>query len=116
MGELAYECTHARAASALLSDSACGQAQETVLTKLDAMKAERAPCSELTNKLCADLGPEGKGCELARAKEPTFSIDACQGMARRYPRVLAQITERQEKGTLPSPPRAPRTLAIEKPN
>lgn len=116
MGNLAYECTHARAAGALLSDAACTQAQQTVLTKLDAIKVERAPCSELTSKLCADLGADGKGCELAKAKESTFSIGDCQDMNKRYPRVLAQIIERQEKGTLPAPPRGPRDLAIAKPN
>lgn len=116
MGELAYECTHARAASALLSGSACVQAQESALAKIDALKAERVQCDELTSKLCADLGPEGKGCELAMAKAPTFSIEDCQDMTKRYQRVLAQIMERQEKGTLPKPPGTPRNVAITKPN
>jgi|GEM_PF-2533526 len=116
MGEVAYECTHARAARALLSDSACVQAQETVLAKIDAIKAERVQCNELTRKLCADLGPEGKGCELARAKEQTFSIQDCRDMTKSYSRVLAQITERQEKGTLPTPRPGPRNVTITKPN
>lgn len=117
MGELAYECTHARAASPLLSDSACLLAQESVLAKIDGIQAERVECSELTTRFCSDLGPEGKGCELARAKEPTFSIKDCQDMKKNYPRVLAQIVERQEKGTLPNPPRGSRpSLEIATPN
>lgn len=115
MGELAYECTHAKAASTLLSGSACVQARESVLAKIDTLKAERAQCNELTRKLCADLGPDAKGCELAKGKEPTFSIEACQDMTKSYPRVLARIMARQEKGTLPTPPRGP-SVTITKPD
>jgi hypothetical protein len=104
MGALAHECTTARAASSLLSDSACVQAQEGVLTKIDALKAGRVQCNELTSKLCVDLGPEGKGCELVKAKEPTFSLEECQNMTTHYRQVLARAVELQEKGTLPRPP------------
>lgn len=116
MGELAYECTHARAATRLLSGSACAQAQKSVLTKVETLKAERAQCGELTSKLCADLGPEGKGCELVKAKEPTFSLEDCQDMTSKYQGVLAQVMERQETGTLPNPPRQARNVTITKPN
>jgi hypothetical protein len=119
MGELAYECTEARvAATTLLSDSVCEQAQESVLAKVDAIKSERSQCSELTSKLCADLGPEGKGCEFVKAKEPVFSLAECQDMTRDYKQVLARVMERQTKGTIPSPPRAhqPGNVSISRPN
>jgi len=119
MGELAYECTEARAAaSTLLSDSACTQAQENVRAKIDALKSERVQCSELTNKLCAELGPDGKGCEFVRAKEPAFSLKECQDMTQDYKQVLARVMERQEKGTIPAPPqgRQSRSISISKAN
>jgi hypothetical protein len=105
--EQAYECTHARAASRLLSGSACVRAQEGVLAKIGALKAGRVECDELFGKACIDLGPEGKGCEFATAKAPTFSSEECQDMKRHYKRVLAKLMKRQEEGTLKEPSREP---------
>ena len=101
MGKAAYECKVAQGATALLSGSACAQAQKGVLAKLDTLQAQRAPCAELSSKLCGDLGEDGKGCELIVAKEPGIAPQDCQDMMARYEQTLAQIMSRQTKGTLP---------------
>lgn len=104
MGAAAYECKVAQGATALLSGSACAQAEEGLLTKIDALKAERAPCTKLSSKLCDDLGAEGKGCELIAAKEPGIAPKDCEDMMGRYKQTLAQLMSRQTKDTLPEPP------------
>jgi hypothetical protein len=101
MGKAAYECKVAQGASALLSGSACAQAEEGVLAKIDTLEAKRAPCTQLSSKLCGDLGEDGKGCELIVAKEPGIAPQDCQDMMGRYEQTLAQIMSRQTKGTLP---------------
>lgn len=116
MGDLAHECKTAMETSLLLSGSACAQAQANVLAKIDSLTAERVTCSELTSKLCDDLGPEAKGCELVRSAEPTFSVKKCQNITNNYHQALAQIIEQQEKGTLPQPPRQSKSASISKPN
>lgn len=117
MGELAYECTEARiAATTLLSDESCARAHESVLAKIESLRGERLQCRELTSKLCGDLGPEGKGCEFAKAREPAFSPGECQNMMEDYEQVLARVMDRQEKGTIPRPPSARRDVSISKVN
>jgi len=115
--ELGYECTHARAASLLLTGSACVRAQEGVLAKIGALKAGRVPCDELFGKVCSDVGPEGKGCEFAMARAPTFSSEECQDMKRHYSRVLAKVMKRQDEGKHKEPPLQPGDgVAISVPN
>lgn len=114
--EQAYECTHARAASRLLTGAACAQAQAGLAARLDELKSGRVHCDELFGKVCSDVGPEGKGCEFALAKAPTFSSGECQDMKRHYGRVLAKVMNRQE-GRQSDPPHEPRDgSAISGPN
>jgi hypothetical protein len=102
VGEESYACQQAETASTLLlSGSACFQAREGLDGKIAQIKAGRSPCTELSDRLCRQLGPEGEGCALVRSKEPGLSVDDCQDMARNYDQILAQIMSRQTRGTLP---------------
>lgn len=102
VGQDTYACQQAKTASALLlSGPACAQAQPSVQAKVEQIKAGRGPCTELSDRLCNQLGPEGQGCELVRSKAPTFSVKDCEDMTKNYDQVLAQIMSRQTRGTLP---------------
>ncbi|HXS16546.1 MAG TPA: hypothetical protein VN764_05140 [Polyangiaceae bacterium] len=102
VGEETYACKQAKTASALLlSGPACAQAQPGLQTKVQQIKAGRGPCTELSDRLCQELGPDGQGCELVKSKEPTLSVKDCEDMAKNYDQVLGQLMSRQTRGTLP---------------
>jgi hypothetical protein len=101
LGATAYACSQAKAASALLSGSACEQAQQGVLAKIEEIKAERAQCTELSDKLCGELGADGQACELVKTQTPSFPPERCEQMMQNYDQVLAQLKMMQERGAIP---------------
>lgn len=104
MGRAAYECKSALRARTLLSGSACVLALESAPARIDALRAERVVCTDLSRKLCNDLGPDAEGCKLVMAKEPRIAPTDCEDMMERYQETLAQIMSRQARGTLPEAP------------
>src|SRR5690606_35944400 len=67
-----HPCVQAQAASALLSGSACEQALKTMDAKVSEIEAARAPCTNLMEKLCGELGGESQACGLVKSQTPSF--------------------------------------------
>lgn len=101
LGPTAYACSQAKSASTLLSGSACAQAQEGVTAKVDEIQAERAQCTELSTKLCSELGADGEACNLVKTQTPSFPPERCEQMMQNYDQVLAQLKMMQERGAMP---------------
>lgn len=109
-GEESALCQQARAASEILLPSTCEAALESVPATLAKVKAERAPCDQLVNKLCADLPPGSGACTMVKEKTPAFPAVRCGEMLKDYDKVLEgvmQIDKQLGGKPPPAPPGMP---------
>lgn len=96
--ETGFACTQAKGSSSLLSGSACAQALKSVDKTIDTIKAARASCTTLTDKLCGELGAETQTCGLVKTQTPSFPAEKCDEMMKNYDQVLQQLKMMEQRG------------------
>ena len=90
-------CEAARGASPLLSPAACATSLATP-GFLDERMAQRARrCTELTERLCADLGPRTRACKRARERSPQLTPEVCQRTLSDYARTRDELASQPDK-------------------
>lgn len=96
-GEQQQSCVSMKGLSTLLPPAAC----QAGLKDLDYTKAQVAEmgkkCTELMEKLCADLGSETKTCEMVKQMTPQFPPERCVMMLGQYDKVLAELKAEEAK-------------------
>ncbi len=101
-GEQSPTCQNMKGAVGFMPPAAC----QAGLADLDFTKKKiaetRKKCTELMDKLCADLGP-GDSCEMVRTQTARFTPQRCESLMQNYDKVLAQI-KRQEEAKKPLTP------------
>ena len=93
-------CQSLKMALELLPDSACEAGMGDLdhsFAKLEEMKKQ---CTELGDKLCADLGEETKTCAMVKSKLPQMAPEQCKQMMGQYAAVLADL-KKQEAANKP---------------
>jgi len=95
VGEKTSTCDIMGKAAKLLPPKAC----EAALTDIDFTKqlhdATRKSCNEMMEKICADLGPETKTCEMVRTQTKSVPAERCEMMLKQYPQVIAELKKRE---------------------
>jgi len=102
-GEQTPTCKQMKGAVEFMPPAAC----QAGLADLDFTKKKiadtRKKCTELMDKLCADLGSKSEGCEMVRKQTARFTPQRCESLMKNYDKVLAQI-KRQEEAKKPLTP------------
>ncbi len=92
-GEQSAVCQQAKGASGLLTPGTCEVALEAMPATLAKVKAERASCDTLMDKLCKELTAESKTCKMVRDRTPAFPAEQCKNMLQNYDQVLNELKQ-----------------------
>jgi len=97
-GAQSAQCQQAKGASSLLLASTCEVALGTMPETLAKLKAARASCDKLMDKLCADLPKGSKACDLVKERTPSFPSERCEQMLGSYDKVIAELRQIDAQG------------------
>ncbi len=97
-GEQSASCQEAKGATDLLLASTCEAALGTIPETLAKLKAARASCDKLVAKLCQDLPPGSKTCDMVKARTPSFPHERCDQMLTNYDKVIAELKQMDQQG------------------
>jgi len=91
-------CQQAKGATDLLLPSTCEAALATMPETLAKMKAARASCDKLVTKICADLTPGSKTCDMVKERTPSFPHERCDEMLLSYDKVIGELKQMDQQG------------------
>ena len=97
VGEQSASCQEAKAATSVLSSPACEAAISTLPEALAKIKTARATCDKLMSKLCADLPPGSKTCDMVKERTPSFPSERCNQMMQNYDKVIAELKQMDQQ-------------------
>ncbi|MES1176638.1 MAG: hypothetical protein ABUL62_20110 [Myxococcales bacterium] len=103
-GEQSAACQQAKAATGVLSNPACETAIGTLPETLSKIKAARATCDKLVDKLCAELPPGSKTCTMVKERTPSFPAERCDQMMQNYDKVIAELKQMDQQQGAGGPP------------
>ncbi|HWZ90812.1 MAG TPA: hypothetical protein VNW92_18250 [Polyangiaceae bacterium] len=98
VGDQSAPCQQAKGAASLLTQSTCEAALGALPETLVKVKAERASCDKLVSKLCQDLPPGSKTCDMVKARTPSFPRERCEEMLGSYDKVIAELKQMDQQG------------------
>lgn len=99
-GEKASECEKAQTAARLLSSGACAVAERDYATIVAKLKSARHPCTELADRLCADLGTQTETCTMVAEQTKSFTGERCEMMLGHFEEIIAELRA-MEQGNRP---------------
>jgi len=99
-GNQSAPCQQAKGATELLLPSTCEAALGTLPETLAKMKAARASCDKLVTKICADLTPGSKTCDMVKERTPSFPHERCDEMLLSYDKVIGELKQMDQQGGL----------------
>ncbi|APR75653.1 DSBA-like thioredoxin domain protein [Minicystis rosea] len=114
-GEASEGCTKAKAAASLLPGAACTAAKADLEGTVAKLKAARASCDTLVEKICKDLGEKSNTCAMVREKTPSFPADRCKDMLDHFDGVIAELREMEQDSAPISADLAQRQAAADAP-
>ncbi len=97
-GDQSAACQQAKGAAELLVPSTCESALGTVPETLAKVKAGRASCDKLVTKICADLSPGSKTCDMVKQRTPSFPTERCDQMLKSYDKVIGELKQMDQGG------------------
>jgi hypothetical protein len=97
-GEQSASCQEAKGAADLLLPSTCEVALGTVPETLAKVKAGRVSCDKLVTKICADLSPGSKTCDMVKERTPAFPRERCDQMLQNYDKVIGELKQMDQQG------------------
>ncbi len=98
VGEQSAACQQAKGALDLLLPGTCEVAIGSMPETLAKLKAARASCDKLVGKLCADLSPGSKTCDMVKERTPSFPHEKCDQMLGQYDKVIAELKQMDAQG------------------
>jgi hypothetical protein len=108
-GEESAACQQAKGATELLTPSTCEAGLASMPATLAKVKAARVPCETLVSKLCTDLPPGSKTCDMVKERTPSFPGERCREMLTTYDTVLGELKmldQQMGQGQMGMPPGA----------
>jgi hypothetical protein len=91
-------CQEAKGAADLLLPATCESALGALPETLAKLKAARASCDKLVAKLCQDLPPGSKTCDMVKERTPSFPRERCDQMMQSYDKVIAELKQMDQQG------------------
>ena len=95
--EVAEEtCAAVRTVTKLMAEEACKSGVANFQSSVTKVALLKKKCTELIDKLCADLGPETQTCAMVREQTNKFPPDRCDMMLENYGDVVGELKRREE--------------------
>lgn len=104
VGDQSSACQEAKVASGVLTSPACEVALSTLPETLTKIKTARATCDTLVTKLCAELPPGSKTCDMVKERTPSFPSERCTQMMQNYDKVVAELKQMDQQQGAGGPP------------
>jgi len=95
-GEKTSTCQSAKGAVSFLPPSACQAGMADIEVSKKKIAEIRKACTQIMDKLCADLGPKSESCEMVRAQTQGLRPEQCEAALKDYDKVLARIKAQEE--------------------
>lgn len=90
-------CRAAKEISDVMANEACAVALTNFDTSVKKIAEKRKPCTDLVDKICADLGPTTQSCNTVKTSTVTFPPDRCTTMLGQYAEVLKPMKLQEDK-------------------
>jgi hypothetical protein len=97
-GKESAACAQAHGAAELLTPSTCEAGLQAMPATLARIKAGRASCDKLVSKLCGDLEPGSRTCQMVKERTPQFPPQRCDEMMSHYDEVIGQLKQMDAQG------------------
>lgn len=102
-GDQTPTCASVKKTTELLSPKACDAGLADIEYTLQKLDEVGKVCTELTDKLCAELGPETQTCKMVKEQTPKMPPEQCEQMMSEYDKVLEELRRMEDKNK-PLPP------------
>jgi protein-disulfide isomerase len=102
-GDQSSACVGVKSTAELLTPDTCAVALKNIKHTLTALGDKKKKCDELQTKLCNDIGPTTKTCDMVKTHTKTFPPERCEMMLGRYAEVLADLKKQEDKNKPLSP-------------
>lgn len=89
-------CNSVKTVAEIMPPAACEAGIKDLEFSKGKLSELRKVCDKLISKLCTDLGPETKTCEMVRSQTAMFTPERCEAMMKQYPAVIADLKKREE--------------------
>ncbi|MDJ0762424.1 MAG: thioredoxin domain-containing protein [Myxococcota bacterium] len=89
-------CQSVKTVTDIMPEAACKTGMADIAYSKKKHGDKRAICTELVDKLCAEIGNETKTCEMVRGQTPRFPPERCEMMMKQYDKVVADLKRREE--------------------
>ena len=90
-------CRATKEISDVMANEACAVALTNFETTRTKIAEKRKPCTELTERICKDLGTTTGSCEKVRTSTVTFPAERCTSMLGQYAEVLKPMKLQEDK-------------------
>jgi protein-disulfide isomerase len=94
-GDKSALCTSGKSLGKVLPASACLAGIADFQQMDQQIAAEGKVCTELTERLCKDLGPTTETCQLVRDQTPQFPKEQCEQLTKEYDQVLGELKQKE---------------------
>jgi protein-disulfide isomerase len=102
-GEKSQICASGKTLGKVLPESSCLAAVKEFAQVEKQIDSDRKVCTDLTERLCKDIGPDTDSCRMVREQTPQFPPAQCQEIAANYAQVLDELKQNEAKNKpLPS--------------
>lgn len=96
-GDKSQICTSGKNLGKVLPESACQAAMKDFAQVEKQIDDDRKVCSDLTERLCKDIGPDTDSCRMVREQTPQFPREQCQEITSNYDQVLGELKQSEAK-------------------
>ncbi|MFT7580954.1 MAG: protein-disulfide isomerase [Myxococcota bacterium] len=100
LGTQEETCGAVRITTGLMPPAACDAGLKDLAYSKGRIAKLGEACTNLGQKLCADLGKDSETCAMVQTQVKTFPAERCSTMMSQYPQVLAEL-ERMEAANKP---------------
>lgn len=85
----------------LMTPETCAAALVDIEVSFQKIAEKRRHCTQLTDRLCADLGQGSQGCNTVKLTSKSYPDDRCQQMLGQYAQVLQTLKDKEPVPTAP---------------
>jgi protein-disulfide isomerase len=96
-GEKSQLCTSGKNLGKVLPESACQAAVKDFAGVEKQIDDDRKVCTDLTERLCKDIGADTDSCRMVREQTPQFPSEQCQEISKNYEQVLGELKQNEAK-------------------
>jgi hypothetical protein len=96
-GEKSQICTSGKNLGKVLPESACQAAVKDFAQIEKQIDDDRKVCTDLTERLCKDIGADTDSCRMVREQTPQFPSEQCKEISSNYDQVLGELKQNEAK-------------------